>query len=161
MVANLPKNLAEARKRAGLTQQELADQIGVARSSINMYELGNREPKDEVVEKLAEALDTTPAELAGWSTIPRGFLEAYNGDEDAARRAWDAAEWSALMDDRPQTPRELLKGLAKAVGASLKVRSGQIIIKVQDKTYAFSEDESEHYVRECAEYLLFMLSRRG
>lgn len=159
-MADLPKNLAAARKRAGLTQQELADRLGVARSTINMYELGNREPKDEMVEKLAEALGTTPAEITGWSAIPRGFLEVNNGNEEAARRAWDEVEWSVLMNGHNLTAKDILSGLSKSLGASFKVRSGRILITLPGKTYTFPEEESENYVKECAEYLLFMIQRK-
>ena len=151
--------LREIRLERGLSLQQMAELLGTSRQVLSRYENNKRTPKLSTVVEYAAKLHV-PVSLLTDENIPAGFLESYESIDDA-RRAFDAAEWSAMMDDRPQTPREILKGLAKAVGASIKVRSGQIIIKVQDKTYTFSEDESEHYVRECAEYLLFMLSRRG
>ncbi len=48
---NIFKNL---RLRDNLSQQELADKLGVSKSSISMYENGNREPDLETLEKIAD-----------------------------------------------------------------------------------------------------------
>jgi transcriptional regulator with XRE-family HTH domain len=40
--------LVEARRKAGLTQAQLAARAGVARSAVAMYERGSREPGAEV-----------------------------------------------------------------------------------------------------------------
>ena len=42
------------RKQDGLSQQQLADALGTAKSSISMYENGHREPSFEVLEQLAD-----------------------------------------------------------------------------------------------------------
>jgi transcriptional regulator with XRE-family HTH domain len=44
------------RVRAGLTQQELADRVGVKQATINRYETGERSPRPEVMGRLADAL---------------------------------------------------------------------------------------------------------
>lgn len=49
--------LKEARKNKGLTQQELAKQIGVAKSTLAGYEKGNREPDVFKIKGLIKALD--------------------------------------------------------------------------------------------------------
>ncbi len=51
-------NLRQLRKEAGLTQGQLAQQLGVSQSSIGMYEHGMREPNIEMLTKLAEHFDT-------------------------------------------------------------------------------------------------------
>lgn len=45
--------------RGNMTQQEVADKIGVTVSAIGMYERGERIPRDEIKIKLAELYDTT------------------------------------------------------------------------------------------------------
>lgn len=50
------ERLRELRKAAGLSQQELADYVGVDRSTICMYELGQRIPKDDIKIRLCEKL---------------------------------------------------------------------------------------------------------
>lgn len=46
------------REAAGLTQQELADAIGVTRTAIGNYEAGIRTPQGRVRDRYAEALRT-------------------------------------------------------------------------------------------------------
>lgn len=55
-----------ARKKKGLTQEELASQLGYkSKSSVAHIENGRDIPRSMVV-RLAEILDTTPAYLMGW-----------------------------------------------------------------------------------------------
>ena len=48
--------IAQARINAGLTQQQLAEKIGVSQKMISAWEAGYRNPKLETVRKLADAL---------------------------------------------------------------------------------------------------------
>lgn len=48
--------LKEARLKSGLTQQEVADMVGIAQRTYSMYESGERSPKANVVIKLENAL---------------------------------------------------------------------------------------------------------
>ena len=50
------KKLGEIRENAGLTQEELAKQVGVTRSSIYNYERGKQNPSDEVIDKICMIL---------------------------------------------------------------------------------------------------------
>ncbi len=56
-------NLRIARRRAGHTQQELADLIGGTQSQIGAWEGGGCSPKINSVVRLAEALNVDPGEL--------------------------------------------------------------------------------------------------
>lgn len=44
----------ELRTSAGLTQVEMAEKLNISRSTIGMYEIGNREPDFETLEKIAD-----------------------------------------------------------------------------------------------------------
>lgn len=57
--------LSEYRKRAGLTQRELADKLNVTQQTIWYYEHGKREMKSSVLIALSKALDCSIAELLG------------------------------------------------------------------------------------------------
>lgn len=48
--------LASLRRGAGLSQKELADQIGTSQPVISMYESGEREPSLKVIFALSKAL---------------------------------------------------------------------------------------------------------
>ncbi len=58
-------NLREARKSTGMTQKEVAEKVGVARSTYALYETGERSPDVEVVKKLAEVLNVSGDYLIG------------------------------------------------------------------------------------------------
>ena len=51
------------RKKAGLTQGELAEKVGVKRLTIWAYESGRRKPNQEMLERLAVALNCTIDDL--------------------------------------------------------------------------------------------------
>ena len=48
---NFNDNLKEARLRSGLSQKEVAENIGVAKSTYSLYESGNREPNVNTIKK--------------------------------------------------------------------------------------------------------------
>lgn len=53
------------RRRDGLSQQQLADMLGVKRSTISMYETGKREPDFETAEALADIFNVNMDTLLG------------------------------------------------------------------------------------------------
>ncbi len=59
------QRLAAARERRGLSQQELADQLGMTRSMIAYYERRAKNPTLEFLESVAEVLKVSVAELVG------------------------------------------------------------------------------------------------
>ena len=62
------ERLKEKRMEAGLTQVQLAEKAGVTARTIQNYELGNRKPSNmEVIQKIADALNTTTEDLLGSS----------------------------------------------------------------------------------------------
>lgn len=61
--------LVRLRKQAGLSQQELADKLGVSRSRIGMYETGKREPDLDDLQKIAAVLGTTSGVLLGEANL--------------------------------------------------------------------------------------------
>lgn len=59
------KRLKDSRIKSRLTQSQLAKKIGVASSSIGMYEQARREPDNETLLKLCSALNTSTDYLLG------------------------------------------------------------------------------------------------
>ena len=70
-MANLSTRLRELRNSAGLSQQALADKTSISKSSINMYERGDREPGLETIEMFADYFNVDLDYLLGKSDIPR------------------------------------------------------------------------------------------
>lgn len=59
------ERLKKYRKESDLTQEQLAELIGVAKTTIAGYERGSREPDVKKIKALAKALDITGDELLG------------------------------------------------------------------------------------------------
>jgi transcriptional regulator with XRE-family HTH domain len=57
------QNLRAYRKAQGLTQEELADELGHDKSYIGGMERGERNPSLKVVERLAAAIEVEPLKL--------------------------------------------------------------------------------------------------
>ncbi len=68
------ERLTYLRKSARLTQQQLADALGVSRSTIGMYEKGQREPNFETLESIADLFNVRMDSLIGKSE----FIENKN-----------------------------------------------------------------------------------
>lgn len=54
MNTNIPEALKYLRAKRGITQAELAEALGVGKSTISMYEVGAREPDFEMLENIAD-----------------------------------------------------------------------------------------------------------
>ncbi len=57
--------LKTLRKQAGLTQQQLATQLGITKSVVSFYELQARSPSPEVLAKLAQIFHVSTDYLLG------------------------------------------------------------------------------------------------
>ena len=70
------ENLKNLRRSQGISQEELAEKIGVSKSSIGMYEQGKRLPKtDTVMKKIAEYFGVSLDYLMGYEKLTPEFLE--------------------------------------------------------------------------------------
>lgn len=52
-MSNFNHRLRQLRQEKGISQQELADEIGLSKSSINMYERGEREPGIDTIKQIS------------------------------------------------------------------------------------------------------------
>ena len=69
-------NLRQARKTAGISQEELAERCELHRTEVSLLERGGREPRLGTLVKLAIALGTTPEALVkgiGWDAKSRAY----------------------------------------------------------------------------------------
>lgn len=86
--------LKRLRLSKGLTQEELANGTGLAKSSISMYESGRRKPSFEVLEAFADFFNVDMNTL--WETRPTG---APASDDLPDLTPKDEREIMHLMDD--------------------------------------------------------------
>lgn len=70
MVTMFAERLRKVREERGLSQQQLAERVSVARVTITMYEAGEREPDFGTLTKLAQVLGVTTDYLLGRTDKP-------------------------------------------------------------------------------------------
>lgn len=109
-MSNFSENLRYLRKRADMTQPELAQKLGISRSTICMYELGSREPNFETLEAIADIFNVDMNYLTGNETKNESPLPAIGTELSNAKRIM--VEKILQMSDEQA---ELLDRLADAV----------------------------------------------
>lgn len=78
--------IREAREKAGYSQKELAQIIGVAQNTFHGYESGKHDPKSDLLIKIAQACDVTVDFLLGCDVAdetknPPSTAEAAPGED--------------------------------------------------------------------------------
>ena len=81
MGENFYENLKEARIKSGLSQKEVSENIGVAKSTYSLYESGNREPNVNTIKKIADVLNVSADTLLGIDEEPTTMAAHFDGDE--------------------------------------------------------------------------------
>lgn len=71
------------RTTSGLSQRELAQKIGVSKSSINMYERGEREPGFETLESVADLFRVDINYLLGRTDDPHSGTKKQAAETDS------------------------------------------------------------------------------
>lgn len=84
--------IKEARKLAGITQKELAKQIGVSAGTLSDYESGNHEPKSDVLCAIADICGVTIDFLVG-----REKEKAPAPSEDSAEAQFSKLEIETVL----------------------------------------------------------------
>lgn len=59
------KRIRELRKERKMTMKQLGEIIGVAESTISLYETGKRQPDNDILQRLADFFDTSTDYLLG------------------------------------------------------------------------------------------------
>jgi transcriptional regulator with XRE-family HTH domain len=62
-MSELGGNVRRARKRLGLSQEQVAQRSGVHATEVSRIEAGERDPRVSTVERLAKAAEIRPGEL--------------------------------------------------------------------------------------------------
>lgn len=90
--------IRELRKRAGMTQSELASRLGISASAVGMYEQGRREPDNKTIVKLCQLFEVSGDYLIGTSdsTASNGSVEVSEVFDEFTRKL---SEQEGLMFD--------------------------------------------------------------
>lgn len=86
---------------SGLTQQEMADKLKISRSSIGMYENGEREPSFELLELIADFFNVDMNYLLGnketSENVPQGYY-LNEASREAAQFLYENPDYKVLFD---------------------------------------------------------------
>lgn len=103
------------RTSSKLTQAEMALKLGVSKSTISMYENGNREPDFETLEQIADFFNVDTDYLLGrtekTSILPETIGHYYLNDEtrEIAQEVFEKPELRSLFHVARDIPPERLK----------------------------------------------------
>lgn len=105
-MSTIGDNIRIARRTLKMSQDTLAEAIGSNRVTISKYENGNYLPSVPALERLAEALNTTSAQLRG---------ETEDQPKESSPKTREARIVSGLMDKLPLENREQLVDIVRAM----------------------------------------------
>lgn len=91
----------DLRAKSKLTQQEMADKLNISRSSVGMYESGEREPSFELLEQIADYFNVDMNYLLGKSELSEHIPQGYYLNDDAREMAqfmFENPEYKVLFD---------------------------------------------------------------
>ena len=104
MKLTIGENIRNFRKKNDLTQEALADRLGVTYQSISRWENGTTYPDLELIPAIAEVLAVTVDELLGMPQIEKEKRAVQTFDElrrECIKREYDAEKIVELFKDAP------------------------------------------------------------
>lgn len=111
--------LIALRVERDLTQQQLADAVGISSSQISRYESGSATPRKTVMLKLARALRVEVADLAGEATRSPKTISSVPSDLDEEEETNDPKS-RTLPFDFTDAQMNKLKALSDESGKSIQ-----------------------------------------
>ena len=105
-MSHFSENLIQLRKARGLSQQQLAEALGLSRSAIGMYETGKREPDIEVLRLFSDYFNADMNTLMSPPSEETGELSALL---EALRNRADMRMLFKLAKDA--SPEDVLKAV--------------------------------------------------
>jgi transcriptional regulator with XRE-family HTH domain len=97
------ERIKKVRKQKGMTQKELADKLGITNNSLSRYEIGERQPPVDMLEKIANALG-----VQMWELLYDGNIEFNNNVE------------KDITEMTPEEQAEVFKKLPEALNDTTK-----------------------------------------
>lgn len=131
--------LKELRKEKGLTQQELADKIGVTKRTYIYWEKGDRVPKSDKAQQLADYFSVPVGYLLGYD-VPRNKIP-YETFTPREYNAWE--EYSSLGLDKTNLSFNIYEELRN------NRQFDKIYLEILGN-YALSSSENQEAIRQLA-----------
>lgn len=97
---NFNENLKEARLKSGISQKDLAENIGVAKSTYSLYESGKRELNVDTIKKIASSLNVSADTLLGIDNEPTTLAAHFEGDEYTESEMEEIRNFAAFVKNK-------------------------------------------------------------
>ena len=108
-MGDFPNIFKRIREQSGLTQQQMADKLGISRSAIGMYEKGEREPNFETLELIADTFNVDMNFLLGKKPTTEVIPDTYYLDKEAREAAqflYENPDYKVLFDASRKVKKE-------------------------------------------------------
>lgn len=109
-MGNFQNVFKSLRIASGFTQQEIADKLGVSRSTIGMYETGAREPDYALLEAIADLFNVDTDYLLGrtnkTTVLPESVYYLNDDARDLAQFMFENPEYKVLFDASRKVKKE-------------------------------------------------------
>lgn len=96
-MGNFKNVFKQLRLSAGLTQDELSAALNLSKSTISMYENGNREPDFETLECIADYFNVDMNTLIGYKNQPSTISAHFDGNEYTTEELDKIKEFAAFV----------------------------------------------------------------
>lgn len=127
-MGDFPNIFKHIREKSGLTQQQLADKLGISRSAVGMYEKGEREPNFETLELIADTFNVDMNYLLGKKPSTEVMPDTYYFNPETSKIAqeiYDNKELSLLFDAARDADPEDLQTVHSMLMALKRKEKGQ------------------------------------
>lgn len=98
MIENFGKNISNLRREKNISQEELAEFVGVGKAAISKIELGTSYPTFANLEKIAQFFNATPTQLFGTELEIQLELSRKNIDEYEKKATYILEAAKAISD---------------------------------------------------------------
>jgi transcriptional regulator with XRE-family HTH domain len=136
------ENLRELRRRKGMVQAELAEKVGLNRSSISTLETGSTHPRPATIRALASALEVEPDELF------EGAAGSFDGQEDRDDRLVMRQQYEQALTSANKKLRSDLASLDVAESQNTAVLYALFTLASMTSMQARVLTESEPFLQE-------------
>lgn len=127
-MGDFPNIFKHIREKSGLTQQQLANKLGISRSAVGMYEKGEREPNFETLELISDTFNVDMNYLLGKKPSTEVIPDTYYLNPETsqiAQEIYDNKELSLLFDAARDADPEDLQTVHSMLMALKRKEKGQ------------------------------------
>ena len=127
------QRIKKFRKRAGMTQKELGEKLGLSFQSVAQWENNLRNPKEETLQKIANALEISIYELKGLSDSEAFMAELNKGVDLILLEMTIHEKFGISLDVAQKMAEEIAELLQKNLRSDVEAVYQQLLNRLTDE----------------------------